>query len=472
MRRPSLRALPFRPTATVRRAVFVVLLIGIAAALRGQTPQRAAPAASGVRLDDLSWPAAEQRLTAESIVVLPLGAAALEHGLHLKLGTDRAIADYLTRRLVDLSDVVAAPALPYHYSPGFTEYPGSTSLSLNTARDMTADVVRSFARQGPRRFYVVNVGLSSSEALAAAAKVLAGEGVLLRYTDWRARIDAARATLRQPGGDHAGEFESSLMLYIDPSAVTMANAQRDYNASQNSPLQLTRRQGTRGTYSPTGAWGDPTLATRDKGRILVEGLVAAIKSDVDDLRGAPLPAAGAVAPETLPTAQPGRSTMPSTAPVRAGECQPGEERYIREIGPAFYSAWRDQDPEKIVSLWAQMGDMAHPDGLVESTPEVIKANRAFLFRQREYRGSRHDLTIGTVRCVTRDVAVADCKWELRGVTDARGNLIPAAQGLCTLVVRRAGGSWLIEAWRYNMKPSASSQPTILTKPGWPTPIIR
>jgi hypothetical protein len=47
--------------------------------------------------------------------------------------------------------------------------------------------------------------------------------------------------------------------------------------------------------------------------------------------------------------------------------------------------------------------------------------------------------------------VADGKWELRGVTTADGQPVPAMEGQCTLVVKRAGGSWAIEAYRYTIK---------------------
>jgi creatinine amidohydrolase len=457
------------PAGGLRRAIFLLVFASVVAVVRAQAPARPAPVVTGVRLDDLTWAGAEQRLTADAVVLLPLGAAAQEHGLHLKLGNDRIVADYLTRRMLEISDVVAAPPLPYHYFPAFDDYPGSATLSLDTARDVTADVARSFARQGPRRFYVLNVGLSSSEALAAAAKTLAGEGILLHYTDWRSQIEGWRGRLQQPGGDHAGEFETSLMLYIDPSSVAVGAASRDYSPARGAPFRLTRRQGSRGTFSPTGAWGDPTLATREKGRVIVESLVSSIKADIELLRRASLPPAGTPIPG-LTAARPAQGP-PAEPQTRPGECLAGDERTIRELGPAFFLAWQNQDADRIASLWSDGGDMAHPDGLVESTPRIIRQNRAYLFSQREYKDSKHYLTVGTVRCITRDVAVADAKWELRGVTDGRGNITPPAEGLCTLVLKRAGGSWAIEAWRYNMKPSAAAtQPTILKKPGFPTVI--
>ena len=80
------------------------------------------------------------------------------------------------------------------------------------------------------------------------------------------------------------------------------------------------------------------------------------------------------------------------------------------------------------------------------------------------------MTIYDIRCLGADVAIADGKWELRGIG---GDRIDSARrpyaGLCTLVVRRTGERWLIEAWRYTIDPppNTTPTPTILKRPGWP-----
>jgi creatinine amidohydrolase len=314
-------------------AVFVVALV---AASAEQQPSVTAPAAKGARLEDLTWPAAEQRLKNDTVIVLPIGAAAQEHGPHLKLGNDLKLTDYLVRRLVDGSDVVVAPTLPYHHYPAFLEYPGSVSLSLNTARELTADVARSLTRYGPRRFYVLNPGMATTQALGESAKVLAAEGVLLRYTDIRARLDAAVRKLQlQIVGNHADEIETAMMLYIDPSAVDMSQAARDYG-SPSTPFRLTRREGGPGTYSPSGVWGDATLATREKGREIVDTLVSTLRSEIEETRKAPLPA-GTTAPPPL-DGRVARGEGRFSGPRRgADECLAGDDRAIRSIGPAYYS---------------------------------------------------------------------------------------------------------------------------------------
>ena len=133
----------------------------------------------------------------------------------------------------------------------------------------------------------------------------------------------------------------------------------------------------------------------------------------------------------------------------------------------FNLSWRTMDAEAVASLWAQEGDIVHADGFTERGRKTIQQNRAEQFRRKEYRSSRHTIAFGSVRCITTSVAVVDAKWELRGVLDSAGNTLPDAEGLSTLVVRRAGDPWLIEAYRYNVKAGSSSPPRLLPRPGYP-----
>lgn len=242
----------------------------------------------GILLEDLTWLEAEKVLNEKTVVVLPLGAAAKEHGPHLKLKNDWLIAEYLKRRVLAEANVVIAPTINYNFYPAFREYPGSTSLRLETSRDVIVDICRSLARFGPRRFYVLNTGVSTLRALKPAAEVLAGEGIVLHYTDLLQVLSPIEKTiLKQEGGTHADESETSMMLYMAPATVDMSKAAKDYHPS-DSP-GLTRDPKGKGVYSATGIYGDATLATKAKGKVITETLVAAIKREIEALREAKVP---------------------------------------------------------------------------------------------------------------------------------------------------------------------------------------
>ncbi|MEE9417343.1 MAG: creatininase family protein [Acidimicrobiales bacterium] len=238
--------------------------------------------AFGVLLEDLTWLQAEQVLGPETVVVFPIGAAAKEHGPHLLLKNDLLIANYLRDRVLAASEVVVAPTLNYHHYPAFSEYPGSTSLAQDTARDVVVDICRSLAAYGPKRFYLLNTGVSTERALEPAVAVLQAEGILARYTKLSILNEVEKRLGEQEGGSHADEIETSMMLYIAPESVDMAQAVSDYHPRPGSGL--TRNLDGQASFSPSGVYGDATLATEAKGREVVEFLVKKILAEIEELR--------------------------------------------------------------------------------------------------------------------------------------------------------------------------------------------
>jgi creatinine amidohydrolase len=271
------------------QALAVALLLAVACE-REPAVENEPVVHKGIVLAELTWQEAEQLLGPETIVVIPLGAAAKEHGPHLRLDNDLTLANYFRDRVLADAEVVMLPTVPYHYYPAFVEYPGSTTLRLETARDLIVDIVHSISAFGPRRFYVINTGVSTNKALAPAAELLAREGVLLRYTDLLAVAKPVeREIAKQPVGTHADEIETSMILYIAPERVDMSKAVADVQPDGELP-GLSRDPSTRKTYSKTGVWGDATLATREKGERVVEAIVAGMLADIEALRVAELPA--------------------------------------------------------------------------------------------------------------------------------------------------------------------------------------
>jgi creatinine amidohydrolase len=222
-------------------------------------------------------------LRSDTIVVIPIGAESKEHGPHLLLKSDWLLAEYFKRALMKSAAVVIAPTVNYHYYPAFIEYPGSTTLRLETARDLLVDICRSLARYGPRKFYALNTGVSTMRALELTANMLADERIDFRYTDMLKLTAHVEAEVKQEtGGTHADEIETSMMLFIAPASVDMSRALRDYHPSAKGGL--TRNPGGEGSYSASGIYGDATLATRQKGEIVVLAIVAGILKEIQDFQ--------------------------------------------------------------------------------------------------------------------------------------------------------------------------------------------
>ncbi len=260
-----------------------MIAILLAAAVASGAPS------AGVLLEELTWIQAEKALTPKTVVVIPLGAQSKEHGPHLKLKNDFILAEYLKNRVRGRAAVMIAPTVNYHFYPAFVEYPGSTSLRLETARDLIVDICRGLARFGPRRFYVLNTGVSTVRALAPAADALAADGILMRYTDLLKVMEPVEKEVsQQEGGTHADEIETSMILYMSPGNVDMSKAVKDYHPGKGGLTRDPKKEGM--TYSPSGVFGDATLATKEKGRKVTEALVDAIVREIEDLRKSEPPA--------------------------------------------------------------------------------------------------------------------------------------------------------------------------------------
>ena len=247
--------------------------------------------ALGIRLGDIAWTDAARLLDSSTVIVIPLGAESKEHGPHLRLKNDFLEATYYADRIVAASRVVLAPTINYSFYPAFVEYPGSTTLRFETARDMVIDICRSLARYGPRRFYILNTGVSTLRILGPARDSLAASGIVMRFTNGGHRADSVeKAIARQPGGTHADEMETSMLLYMYPQFVDMTKAAADYHPGAGGLTRdsLVAARDNK-VFSRTGIFGDATLATREKGRQYVEAHVLDILEEIEALRRASVP---------------------------------------------------------------------------------------------------------------------------------------------------------------------------------------
>jgi creatinine amidohydrolase len=225
-------------------------------------------------IETLTWPEAEQALTELPTVLLPVGARTKEHGQHLPLNNDWLIAEYLARRVAERTPVLVMPTVQYGHYPAFLEYPGSVSLRRDVFRDVVIDICHSLIKQGAKRFYVLNTGISTLKPLTAARETLLAAGARVELTDLQTAYAGLRRQVEtQPAGTHADEIETSMMLYIAPDVVRMDRAARDIHPDRGPGGLRRDPKADAGIYSPTGAYGDPTLATREKGQIVVEGMV-------------------------------------------------------------------------------------------------------------------------------------------------------------------------------------------------------
>jgi creatinine amidohydrolase len=233
---------------------------------------------------DIYWPDVAVPGTARWIAVLPL-AATEQHGPHLPLGTDVMIAEtYLAQVRELLPDTVPATFLPLQeigISTEHVDYPGTLTLPAELALKTWLALGESVARAGIKKLVMVTSHGGNSAAMNLVAQDLrAQHGMLVVTTAW-SRFGAPEGLFSAEElrhGIHGGAIETSIMLARHPNAVRtdkIANFRPASIAMEQEYRWLSTQRPAPFAWQaqdlhPSGAAGDATLASAEKGSRLID----------------------------------------------------------------------------------------------------------------------------------------------------------------------------------------------------------
>jgi creatinine amidohydrolase len=224
-------------------------------------------------IEHLSWDQVASRIGNGAAAILPVGAGAKQHGFHMPMNTDRIQAEWLAARIADRIDGVIWPTVSYGTYPAFVDYAGSCSLSEPVFESLIQEIAAGILGYGCRALFVLDTGISTLAPVDRALARLGPDALHLRVHDGPRYRRAAAKLSEQSHGSHADELETSRMLVLAPHLVNMARAEASPVLRHETPGNLTRSDTASPNYSRSGSFGDPTLATRAKGEILLAAMV-------------------------------------------------------------------------------------------------------------------------------------------------------------------------------------------------------
>ena len=161
-----------------------------------------------MRIAAMNWMQVEAYLKRDDRVVLPI--ASTEQHAYLSLATDLILAERVSVEAAEPTGVPVYPAMPFGVAPGFTTYPGSVSLRIETLAAVLREILDSLYSQGFRRFLVVNAhggNVPAEEPIVAWASD--HDGARLRFHSWwtSERVEATAEAI-YPNPTHANWFEN------------------------------------------------------------------------------------------------------------------------------------------------------------------------------------------------------------------------------------------------------------------------
>ena len=262
------------------------------------------------RYAEMIWYEVKEAAEQDRVAVVPV-AIYEDHGPHLPVDVDFRLCTEICERAVSRipSEAVLVPPVAHGYSPHHMDFHGTITIQWDTLVKYIRDVCCSVAYHGFKRILIVNGHGSNSSPVDMAARltILQFEGKILcaAVNHWQIRraMDVGQA-LRESdygGTSHAGEYETSLYLALEPELVDMSKAVDERSplppSFQTDLLAGTHPGGSGAHLIPywsartaSGVSGDATKASREKGEAFLEAAIEGLIDLIRELRGTAIPA--------------------------------------------------------------------------------------------------------------------------------------------------------------------------------------
>lgn len=197
--------------------------------------------------------------------IIPVGSIE-QHASHLPVGTDYLIAQKMGEALAEKLDAFLLPAIPFSTCYEHRGTIGTVCFKPDTFYKMLQDLVLCLKDQGFNRVVVLSCHGGTFIIKPCIRELNALYDDLVVILPEVPMTEKRKAIVENYSDIHAGESETSKILYLHEDLVKKdLMMENDFvpDVPQNFLSYIPLPE-----LSATGAWGKPSLATKEKGEKL------------------------------------------------------------------------------------------------------------------------------------------------------------------------------------------------------------
>ncbi len=187
----------------------------------------------------------------------------------MPLGCDTYIIDAILKEVSKKSEIMIAPTTPFTLVRVLDYMPGSVNMDFSACKKYYKSIFNSFIDKGFRKIIIVSyhadtVNMVSTREAAYEILKVKKDTQFKRIKIWGLIEKAAckKKIIKEEDQIHAGESETSLMVYINSKLVKK-------NKIKDSKVQYDESSLLYPLGKPkSGVFGSPSLASKEKGKNL------------------------------------------------------------------------------------------------------------------------------------------------------------------------------------------------------------
>lgn len=257
-------------------------------------------------LEEMTWTEIEALRGKTDTVLVPIGSIEVE-GPHLPLGVDSIVSRHVAEKVAEGCNAVIGPLISITYSGWHNMFPGTLNIRPETLMDVIRQFCGTMMDIGLQRVVFINGHVGNDfPIMAVGTEIRETRGGLVSMVGlWQQASEFAASGGEQLGLKecrflHAGEVMTSVMLHIRPDLVKMSRAAKEYVKSKTESISQVGSFNAKfrghsfsiyylsGEVTGSGVMGDPTNATPEKGKAIVDNWVETIRGFVQEFQKVPL----------------------------------------------------------------------------------------------------------------------------------------------------------------------------------------
>jgi creatinine amidohydrolase len=223
------------------------------------------------------------------LVILPAGSVE-QHGPHLPAGTDIFAANAISHAVAERMDGLVLPGGPLGVTPLHMPFESTITLTPETYIRIVKETCICTALHGAKYLLILNWHEGNIPSLAIAAESLHREHGMTVLTAQACYVAAELFGADCGGLTHGGEIEALAVLAYRPDLVHLDRI--DYSSDHERGSHMDKLRRTRSyqpvltdirSIAPTGWYGNPRHATKEKSMVMLNTIADAIASEATDI---------------------------------------------------------------------------------------------------------------------------------------------------------------------------------------------